>query len=420
MTSRGATQQSSAPYNRRIVLDVIRRHQEVARKDIIDLVSLSPQTVANITQDLESLGLIMSKRITGAKSRGQPPMAYALNPRGGDSIGVSLEPRRVAAALVNLVGDVLYRVEQDIDARDQHATLEVIVAIVRDLAHRSSDAQRIWGVGVALPGPFDVPDLSFVGPTALEGWTDLSILDQIRHATGFHVFHNIDSVAGALGESLFGVAQSLDGFFYLHFGVGLGGTLVINKSAYGGANGNATEIGHIPIVPHGKPCYCGNHGCLERYLSLHSLSEFIRGAPDAELTQTEIRALIAAEDRGLMEWCTQAATHLRSAVCIVENMLDPSTIVIGGSAPRALAERVVALAMPLRHSVRHTVPGAPPRIILSEHQEDSSILGAAVLPIHEMLSPRFDLLLHERQDRLDVNKILGEPRPLRRGPFLSR
>lgn len=420
MTSRGATQQSSAPYNRRIVLDVIRRQKEVARKDIIDLVSLSPQTVANITQDLESLGLIVSKRITGAKSRGQPPMAYALNPRGGDSIGISLEPRRVTAALVSLVGEVLHRVEQEIDARDQRATLETVVAIVRDLARRSSDAQRIWGVGVALPGPFDVPDLSFIGPTALEGWTDLSLLDQIRRATGLHVFHNIDSVAGALGESLFGVAQSLEGFFYLHFGVGLGGTLVINKSAYGGASGNATEIGHIPIVPHGKACYCGNHGCLERYLSLHSLSEYVRGAPDEELTQAEIGALIAAEDRRFMEWCTQAATHLRSAVCIIENMLDPATIVIGGSAPRALAERVVALAMPLRHSVRHAVPEAPPRIILSEHQEDSSILGAAVLPIHEMLSPRFDLLLHERQDRLDVNKILGEPRPLRRSPFSNR
>src|SRR6185503_12935978 len=63
MVSRGTTQQSSAPYNRRIVLDVIRRQGSISRKEIVDKVSLSPQTVANITSDLESIGLIVSRRL---------------------------------------------------------------------------------------------------------------------------------------------------------------------------------------------------------------------------------------------------------------------------------------------------------------------------------------------------------------------
>src|SRR5262245_42140762 len=40
MVNRGTTQQSSAPYNRRIVLDVIRRHGSMSRKEIVDTVSL--------------------------------------------------------------------------------------------------------------------------------------------------------------------------------------------------------------------------------------------------------------------------------------------------------------------------------------------------------------------------------------------
>ena len=39
-----------------------------------------------------------------------------------------------------------------------------------------------------------------------------------------------------------------------------------------GAWGNAGEIGHIPVVPDGEPCPCGNRGCLERYLSLDAFS----------------------------------------------------------------------------------------------------------------------------------------------------
>ena len=72
MVSRGTTQQSSGPYNRRIVLDVIRRQGTMSRKEIVDLVSLSPQTVANITQDLEAIGLIVSMRLKEKCVDGHP------------------------------------------------------------------------------------------------------------------------------------------------------------------------------------------------------------------------------------------------------------------------------------------------------------------------------------------------------------
>jgi hypothetical protein len=80
MVSRGTTQQSSAPVDRRIVLDVIRRQGTISRRERVELVSLSPQTVANITHDLQAIGLIVAKRLKGPKSRGQPPIAFELNP----------------------------------------------------------------------------------------------------------------------------------------------------------------------------------------------------------------------------------------------------------------------------------------------------------------------------------------------------
>lgn len=408
MVSRGTTQQSSAPYNRRIVLDVIRRQGSISRKEIVERVSLSPQTVANITNDLESLGLIIARRITGAKLRGQPPIAFELNPNAGNSIGISVEPGRVSAALVNLVGEILDRSAVELDTHDQRKVLASMMALIKDLRRRPAASERLWGIGIALPGPLVKTDISFVGPTALEGWTDLSVLDELRDTTRLQVFYSVDSVAGALGETLYGVAKSLDNFFYMHFGVGLGGTLVVNRSAYRGANGNATEIGHIPIVPGGKACYCGNSGCLERYLSLHSLAEAL-GMEDvrdrgAELTQQ----LLRDGDPTLQAWCRQAAERLRDAICIIENMLDPRAVVIGGSAPKALVERLVSLAQPLHRSVRGGVAAPGERILLSERQEDSSILGAAVLPIYELLSPRFEVLQQDRRAEADLEQLMGQ------------
>jgi len=414
MLSRGTTQQSSAPYNRRIVLDVIRRQGRVSRREIVDLVSLSPQTVANITNDLQAIGLIVARRLRGAKARGQPPIAFELNPEAGSSIGISLEPGRASAGLVNLVGEILERREVDVDTHDQRRVLASMLGLIREL-RRPASAGRLWGVGVALPGPLVKTDISFIGPTALEGWSDLSVLDELREQTHLQVFFSVDSAAAALGETLFGVARTLDSFFYMHFGVGLGGTLVVNRSAYRGANGNATEIGHIPIVPGGKPCYCGNAGCLERYLSLHSLAEALGVADAPDRDAVIVSQLERNSDPALLAWCRDAADRLRDVVCVIENILDPQTIVIGGSAPKLLVERLVALAQPLHHSVRGGVAASSDRIVLSERQEESSILGAAVLPIYNLLSPRLEVLQQDRRAEADVEGLMGQRDPSRVG-----
>jgi hypothetical protein len=48
------------------------------------------------------------------------------------------------------------------------------------------------------------------------------------------------------------------------------------------------------------------------------------------------------------------------------------------------------------------------RILLSEHQEDSTILGAAVLPIYDLLSPRFEVLQQDRRVEADVADLMGQ------------
>src|ERR1700691_126745 len=145
MVSRGTTQQSSAPFNRRIVLDVIRRQGTISRRELVELVSLSPQTVANITNDFQAIGLIVAKRLKGPKSRGQPPIAFELNPNAGHAIGISLEPGRIKAALVNLVGQILERREAEVDTHDQRRTIASIAALIGELRRRAGKSRRLWG-----------------------------------------------------------------------------------------------------------------------------------------------------------------------------------------------------------------------------------------------------------------------------------
>ena len=61
-------------------------------------------------------------------------------------------------------------------------------------------------------------------------------------------------------------------------GTGVGAGLVINGQLFRGASNTAGEWGHSVIVAGGRPCRCGNQGCLEAYV----------GAPGIIQTLTEI------------------------------------------------------------------------------------------------------------------------------------
>lgn len=59
--------------------------------------------------------------------------------------------------------------------------------------------------------------------------------------------------------------------------MGLG--VIDNGRLINGFLGAATEIGHISIDVNGRPCDCGNVGCLERYCSTPPFT--IRSSPMA-------------------------------------------------------------------------------------------------------------------------------------------
>src|SRR3546814_2666178 len=127
--------------------------------------------------------------------------------------------------------------------------------------------------------------------------------------------------------------------YYVYFGVGLGGGAVIDGQPFSGAWGNAGEFGHIPVMPDGKPCSCGNRGCLEVYVSLHALRGWLREAG----IESDATDLIGPEGAGhpvLQAWIDQAVPLLRRAIGIIENLFDPQCIVLGGMLPQPLLERM--------------------------------------------------------------------------------
>jgi len=374
---RGTNQEFGRPYNRRIVLEAIRATGPTTRGRIAAEVGLTVQTVSTIIRELEEQGYILSNR-EEPRGRGLPPTTLRINPEGGYAIGVYITPLGLDAALINLAGDVVGSVHSNAARSSPDEAFTLIGSMVTELRALRGGA-RMLGVGLSLPGPFGVESMSFVGPTTMVGWGNVALRERLAEVTGLPAFIESDMAAAALGERLYGRGAEFADFYYLFIGVGLGGIMVHEGVGQRGAWGNAGEISHIPIVPDGELCPCGNRGCLERYVSLEAFNR--RGLGEAA-------------------YADAIGPQLRAALITIENLFDPETVILGGLAPPSLSAELARVAANLPNSVSARHDRKAPRLIISDGGPHTVLRGAAALAVAGVLSPRFGQLFAPGQTQL--------------------
>lgn len=200
-----------------------------------------------------------------------------------------------------------------------------------------------------------------------------------------------DATAAAMGESFYGVGRDLGSFAFLHFGVGLGSGFVLNGDLYTGARGNAGELGHVVAELNGEPCPCGNSGCLERYLSIDALCRHLGLAPDDADTFARLSERSAARDPAVMAWVEAAVPRLHQAVNILEMMLDPEVIIIGGSAPETFLDLLIGTASPCPPTL--AARGRAERIRRGTAGRLSIALGASAVSMNAHFAPSVSQLV---------------------------
>ena len=410
MSLRGTNQESGRPHNRRIIFELIRRHGPTSRAQIAQAVGLSIQTVSNITKELEDSGFLVATR-ERTNRRGHPPNILDIRAEGGLAVGLHITPKELRAALIDLSGNILgqrVRTLWSMKPRSVFAQIGRLVGELRALR----PGGRFLGIGVAIPGPVSVESMSFVGPTTIEGWEGVPVRERIEAETGLPTFLDVDAACATMSENMFGAGRQVSDFYYFYFGVGLGGGAIIDNRLAGGAFGNAGELGHLPIGAPSEQCPCGNYGCLERFLSLDALQRRLSMAGVAE-SRDEVMRAVRAEHPEVQAWVDEVAPLLAKAVVIVENLLDPAVVVIGGLLPTGLLQRLVAAASPLPPSVsdasRHTLD----RLVCAETGPHVALLGAGLLAITHVLSPRASLAYQDLDRRRDTRDPMVEVVPVR-------
>ncbi len=309
------------------------------------------------------------------------------------AIGVDIGGTKVAAGVVDEDGNVLARSRRRTPTRDPEHLVDVVVEIVRQL--RSEHETDIVGVGAA--GYIDIDRATVLFAPNLS-WRNTPLRAQISDRLGVEVVVENDANAAAWGEHRFGAGERQSDVVCLTVGTGIGAGLILDGKLYRGRFGVAGEPGHMRVVPGGRLCGCGNHGCWEQYVSGRALERAAREiaterkddakrllqlAGDVDSIDGPVVTRAAQEgDPAAIDCFDEIARWLGQGMADLAAVLDPGRFVIGGG----LVEAGDLLLRPARESFEVVLSGHGHRpvadVVAATLGADAGLIGAADLARH--------------------------------------
>lgn len=266
---------------------------------------------------------------------------------GGLTIGVDVGGTKIAAGVVDGAGRVVAETRRATPAQDADKVRDTIGDAVDELL-AGHDAVA---VGIAAAGFVDAARATVMFAPNL-AWRDEPLRDEVQRRTGLPVVVENDANAAAWAEARFGAGRGFRHVLALTVGTGLGGGVVQDGRVLRGEFGAAAEVGHIVMVPGGRPCPCGLEGCLERYASGTALTRRAReiagtspvlahdllrraGGGAEGIDGRTVTAAALAGDVAALQVFDEIGRWLGLGVAQLAAVLDPGVVVVAGGVAAA-------------------------------------------------------------------------------------
>jgi predicted NBD/HSP70 family sugar kinase len=382
--------------NRYAVLRHIVAESPVSRRELAAATGLSLATVANLVGELLDAGLLVEVGYEDSDG-GRPRGLVAPLASGGALIGVDVAETYVHAELFDLALTVLARAEVELrpGEHDPARIVAHIAAAVESVVERAgTDADRVLGVGVSMPGMVDREGGVSVFAANWD-WHGVPLLGLLSGRLPYPLYLDNPLRACTVAELWFGAARGRGEAVVVNLGTGVGAGLAIGGGLYRGVTNSAGEWGHTTLVMDGRLCHCGNNGCVETYVGAPGIMQNLRELmPDSPLLHPEdqtatIDALargVAEDDPVAVKVVRDTARYLGAAVSDLVNLLNPEVIVLSSWVAARLGQPLLdeVRAAVARHALRR--PCAAVEITLSPIPSNPVSLGAATFALEGALA----------------------------------
>lgn len=337
--------------NERRILSALQTEGPASRANLGRRTGISGPTVTRVIATLLEARLVEEIDEPRQRSVGRPGKIVRLARSGVGVLGVVVGSQQTEVIVSGLDGQI-----DDASVRtfatphDYDELLTACTRAARELARRREGA--ILGVGLSVPGLLNRHDgRSIVSPNVhqLDGHRlgdDLKAKLQLDVA----VLQECDALCWA--ERTYGAARDAADFAILDISEGLGLGVMQEGRIVHGKSGLAGELGHITVALDGKPCGCGNRGCLETVATDRALAAAVGSRLQRRIGIEEIVAGVRSGTLDCERELDEVLEYLAVATAAVINIFNPGKLFIYG---RLLDARDDLFAQLLERAERRTL-----------------------------------------------------------------
>lgn len=316
------------------VLTLIGSGQADTRPAIVKQTGLAASTVSAAVSRLVEAGVI-SETDESVSTGGRRARRLVTSEGAGALALVELGAHHGLVALTDPTLGVAHATSLLVDIASGPEA--VLAAVMEEVSRQEAAAGvRVGGLALAVPGPVDAERTRVIRPARMPGWDGINVAEEVARLCGLPAIIDNDARAGAVGESVYrrrleGVTP-IDTLIYVKAGSAIGGAYLVDGIPLVGQGGLAGDISHIPVdAASGRPCKCGNVGCLETIASADSIRADL--AATGLVYENNAQLLAAARD-GVPAVATairQAGTLLGLSLAHLVSFLAPQGVILGGA-----------------------------------------------------------------------------------------
>ncbi len=340
-------QQQVKEANIKRIFDLVRSGKCKSRAEIVRHMNLSATSVSVLVEELANRKLIDETGPAQTSLPGRRPISLRLNKTAHHLAVFSVKPEGVRFALMSLECRILEDRFFPLDCRtlDEATAGDAYIRLFDDILRNQSkrfNPSKAVMIGVCFPGIFIEQDHMFHTETALGFPLTEESIRRFQQRVGLSVFLFNSTRSMAYAEKKFLDAANPDdsdapdtqNMIFVEIRGGIRCSFISNGDIYLGPFNVSGEIGHFTIDYKGRPCPCGNCGCLERYVNLNAILEDAQQAANAAGIEPpeslEALARRYPEEPALLEAVKASAQLLAFGLYSVMCSSGMRRIVLGG------------------------------------------------------------------------------------------
>ncbi|MFL6562366.1 MAG: ROK family protein, partial [Bacillus sp. (in: firmicutes)] len=250
--------------NRSLILREIVKEGMISRADLSKATNLTRATISAQVADLLEEGLIIETQLEHF-SVGRKPIMLSLNGQVGYALGIDLDYGQISFTLSDLLGCPVSSNIIEINTSNYAEILHLLIQQIKKFkADCTTSRYGIVGIVIAIHGLVTKDEEIHYVPRF--NWHDINLKRDLEREFDTSIYLENNANLSSFAERVFAHHET-DNLLCatLYSGIGLG--MMMNNEFFRGNDGYAGEIGHMIVVPQGKPCNCGNKGCWEKYAS---------------------------------------------------------------------------------------------------------------------------------------------------------